>query len=130
MVTTVLQGNVNHCRRAQDLFVYDLAAEDCGFGVVVEPLTTNHPNWVTDKDKFVALVWRKTPLFPSYSVIHSRRGHVAVEWRSIDLVGLYIPPRKGLQIYGEYLDSLGDLIRQRSPRPVLVAGNFNAKSPD
>jgi hypothetical protein len=45
-------------------------------------------------------------------------------------VGVYIPPQKGLNIYGEYLDSLGDLIRLRYPRPVLVAGNFNAKSPE
>jgi endonuclease/exonuclease/phosphatase (EEP) superfamily protein YafD len=31
-------------------------------------------------------------------------------------------------VYEEYLDSLGDFIKQRSPRPVLVAGDFNAKS--
>jgi hypothetical protein len=49
-------------------------------------------------------------LSPPYTVIHRERGHVAVEWESIDLVGVYIPPRKRAEIYDEYLDALGDLI--------------------
>jgi endonuclease/exonuclease/phosphatase (EEP) superfamily protein YafD len=53
---------------------------------------------------------------------------VSVEWGSIDLVGVYIPPKRRKDDYEEYLDSLGDLIRQRSLRPILVAGDFNAKS--
>jgi hypothetical protein len=47
---------------------------------------------------------------------------------SIDLVGVYIPPRRRLEVYEKYLDSLGDLILQRSPRPILITENFNAHS--
>jgi hypothetical protein len=79
MATTVLHGNVNHCREAQDFLVHQLAAWDCEFGVVVKPYsTTNHSNWVTNLDESVALAWRKTPLSPPFSVIRRGRGHV--EW--------------------------------------------------
>jgi hypothetical protein len=30
---------------------------------------------------------------------------------SIDLVGVYIPPRREAEVYEEYLDALGDLIQ-------------------
>jgi len=53
MAITVLQDNINHCRKAQDLFLHDLAAVDGGMGMVVEPLSTNHPNWAADVDDSV-----------------------------------------------------------------------------
>jgi endonuclease/exonuclease/phosphatase (EEP) superfamily protein YafD len=63
-----------------------------------------------------------------FTVIQREKGHIVVEWGSIDLVGVYILPRKGVEKYEERLDAHGDLIRQRSPRPVLVTGDFNAHS--
>jgi hypothetical protein len=128
MATLVLHGNINHCRESQDLFLHQLAAMDGGFGVVMEPYSINHPNWAMDLDESVALIWQNTSLSPLYTVIHRGRGHVAVTWGSINLVRVYIPPRRGAKIYEEYLDALGDLIQRRSPRPVLVTGDFNAHS--
>jgi exonuclease III len=64
----------------------------------------------------------------SFSIIYRARGHVAVEWGPIDLVQVYIPPQRGLETYEEYLKSLKDLVQQRFPRPIIITGDFNAKS--
>jgi len=51
-----------------------------------------------------------------------------VEWESIDLVGVYILPKRGAEVYEEYLEALGNLLQQRFLRPVIVTGDFNTHS--
>jgi hypothetical protein len=128
MATIILHGNTNHCRGSQNLFLHQFAAVDGGMGVIIKPYSMNHFQWATDLTGTVALIWRKTPLSLPYSVIHRGRGPVMIEWGSIDLVGVCIPPRRGVEAYEEYLDALGDLIQWRSPRPVLITGDFNGHS--
>jgi len=43
----ILQANLNHACRVQDLFLHGLAERDCGLGIVAEPyrVPPNHPLW-------------------------------------------------------------------------------------
>lgn len=57
----LLQTNLNHCARAQDLFTHALAEEKCGIGIAAEPykVPPNHPCWAADDNGSVAITWRQ-----------------------------------------------------------------------
>lgn len=53
---------------------------------------------------------------------------MAAKWGAINVVGCYISPNLGLIEFELYLDRVGDCVNHLLPRPVIVAGDFNAKS--
>jgi endonuclease/exonuclease/phosphatase (EEP) superfamily protein YafD len=54
-------------------------------------------------------------------------GYVTVEWEAVDLIRCYISPNVDHQTHVlRTLDDMGAYIRHRSPRSVLIAGDFNA----
>lgn len=77
-----------------------------------------------DLDGLVAITSPEAPL----TTITKRKGHVAIEWGGIVIIGVYFSPNRCLAEFEDYLAEIGTLIRQIHPRSVLVIGDLNAKS--
>lgn len=58
--------------------------------------------------------------------IAAGRGHVAVQWGSIAVISVYLPP--SLREFCRRLKVVGRLLRRLCPGPVIIAGDFNAKA--
>jgi len=130
----ILQANLNHARQAQDLFLQALAERDCGLGIVAEPYpgSTNprHPQWMVSRCGLAAITWRKAANSPPCTRIEVGEGYAVVRWGSIVAVGVYLSLRLDSAQFARRLDAIGECLRGRLllTCPVLVAGDFNAKS--
>ncbi|XP_072933739.1 uncharacterized protein [Epargyreus clarus] len=125
----ILQGNLNHCRGAQDLLQQCLVDCSVALAVVAEPYSVpEHPRWVGDDVQSVAVYWTGGEGDPPCSKLHSERGIVAVEWGPLAVLGCYVSPNCSLATYEEFLDRLASCVRSCLPRPVIVLGDFNAHS--
>ncbi|XP_041986935.1 uncharacterized protein LOC121738767 [Aricia agestis] len=123
-----LQANVNHSAAAQDLLLQSMAEWLVDVVVVAEPYFVPHlPHWAGDTDGSVAVVSRQgvgPPLIPKMR----GPGYVAVVRGEIAIVGVYFSPNQNLAALERFLDVLVPLISRLTPFPVVVAGDFNAKS--
>ncbi|XP_071582575.1 uncharacterized protein [Temnothorax nylanderi] len=104
MAYKILQGNLNHCRASQDVFLHTIAERGSGLGVIAEPyrVPPSHTCWAASRCGRAAITWRMT----NEPVLCSR-----------------------LEAGNGVLDSLRDCLEKYLPyQQVLVAGDFNAKS--
>ncbi|XP_072757723.1 uncharacterized protein [Anoplolepis gracilipes] len=125
----LLQSNLNHCARAQDLFLHALAEYRCGVGIAAEPysILPNHSCWAGDNQGSVAITWREEPgSFPCLK-IGTGRNHVVVKWSPVWVVGCYIPPSiRDPARFEDILDEIALLVQRRLPELIIVTGDFNA----
>lgn len=122
-----LQANVNHCAAAQDLLLQSMAQWLIEIAIVSEPyFVPPRSNWVADVDGSVAIV--SSAVVGPLSVVARGRGYAAVKWRESVVIGVYFSPNATRSELETFLDGLGAFIGQTHPRPVLVAGDLNAKS--
>ncbi|CAH2055625.1 unnamed protein product, partial [Iphiclides podalirius] len=110
------QINLNHCAGAQDLLV---VAE------VAEPYCIP-ANWMGDATGTAAIYIPDgtTPL----SVKERGNGFVAADWGKYTIFSVYFSPNKTLAELETLLGDMQAAIRRVAPRPVIVAGDFNAKN--
>ncbi|XP_067211680.1 uncharacterized protein [Linepithema humile] len=122
------RANLNHARRAQDLFMEDLCESDAGLGVVAEPyrVPESDPNWVSASSGSVAIVRKHSPRSPRLTLVERGEGFVIARWGALYVVGVYAPPKRPHPEFREHLQAIGAGIRRCLPHPVLVAGDFNA----
>ncbi|XP_063372175.1 uncharacterized protein LOC134660374 [Cydia amplana] len=129
MAIKFLQTNINHCVRAQDLLFQSMAQWSINIAVVAEPYSVSaQAGWVGDLDKTVALVSRSTAGSPPFQGVVKGHGFVAATCGNIAIVGVYFSPNDSLADFEQFLVTVGAIVRQLHPTPVLVAGDFNAKS--
>lgn len=125
----LLQGNLNHCRAAQDILMQCLVDGSVSLAVVAEPYKVpEHPRWFGDVSHSVAVHWRGNTGEPPCSKLHAEQGLVAVEWGPLAVLGCYASPNCSLAEYEAFLDRVADCVRSCLPRPVIVLGDFNAHS--
>ncbi|XP_070152061.1 uncharacterized protein [Polyergus mexicanus] len=126
----ILQANLNHARRAQDLFLHSLAERGFGLGIAAEPYHVPEvsPCWIGDRTGSVAITWRCDPTLPPCTPVEAGAGVVAVRWGPISVLGVYISPNVGLAQFEAFLDGVSACFRRQMPRRIIVAGDFNAKS--
>ncbi|CAH2107634.1 unnamed protein product [Euphydryas editha] len=111
-----------------DLFLQSVAEWSVGVAVAAEPYSIpDRPNWVGSRDGSVAVVGSTVPHSPPLLVKDKGTGYVAAEWGGVTLYGVYFSPNRSLAAYEVFLHNLETSIR-RAPGPVLVLGDFNAKS--
>ncbi|XP_018375571.1 PREDICTED: uncharacterized protein LOC108769208 [Trachymyrmex cornetzi] len=61
MANTLLQGNLNRARNAQDILAQTMAEYYIGLAVIAEPYRIPvHPHWVGDLRRDVAICWRRS----------------------------------------------------------------------
>ncbi|XP_013172726.1 PREDICTED: uncharacterized protein LOC106121560, partial [Papilio xuthus] len=126
MALRLLQANLNHCARAQDLFIQSLAQWSIDLAVTSEPyLVPDRNNWVGDLNQLVAIYAGGNP-----PIVSLRRGRscVGVKLSGIALIGVYFSPNRSLTDFEEYLDEVSSFVQWGRPLAVVVAGDLNAKS--
>lgn len=128
-VVKLLQGNLNHCRGAQDLLMQTLAQESISLAVVAEPYNVpDHPRWFRDEGSSIAIHWAGRENALSCTLLEKGHGLVAVEWGRVAIIGCYVSPNCSLADYELYLYEVRECIRRCLPRPTLIMGDFNAHS--
>jgi len=90
----ILQANLNHAVRAQDLFIQALAERDCGLGIIAEPyrVPANHP-WMVSRCGSAVITWRRAANSPPCTRVEAGEGFVIGRWGSIVVVSVYLPPQ-------------------------------------
>ncbi|XP_041973403.1 uncharacterized protein LOC121729081 [Aricia agestis] len=119
---------MNHCARAQDLMVQNMAQWSIDLALVSEPYRVlPRADWFGDADGLVALVFgpRVTP--PSLGSTTKGHGFVVANMGALTVVGVYFSPNRPLAEFEMFLGRLTLYVGGASG-PVLVAGDFNAKS--
>jgi hypothetical protein len=125
----VLQANLNHSARAQDLLCQHLAEWSIEMAVVTEPyLVQQRNNWFGDRDGLVAVIGASDPLALPMTLVESGEGFVAVRWGETTVVGVYFSPNRGLAEFEGLLRRVGAVVERSRGGPVVVGGDFNAKS--
>ncbi|KAJ0183263.1 hypothetical protein K1T71_001239 [Dendrolimus kikuchii] len=125
----LLQTNLNHCAGAQDLLFQVLAQWNIHVAVVAEPYRVpDRDEWVGDLSGTVALVSRSAAGSPSLANIMRGRGYAAATIGECVVVGVYFSPNRALAEFEAFLAELGTLTARILPHPIMVLGDFNAKS--
>lgn len=127
----ILQANINHSGRAQDLLVQTMMEGGYEFAIVSEPYRTseNNSKWITDIGNNVALLWGNK-YKGKKKIISRERGFIIAEWNGIIIVGCYISPSLRLEDFNVFLNRMGSSLRScsRSNKSIIVMGDFNAHS--
>ncbi|XP_011858731.1 PREDICTED: uncharacterized protein LOC105556255 [Vollenhovia emeryi] len=130
MPLRIIQANINHARQAQDLLLQAMAERGGGLAIVAEPWRVpNHPCWAVNQENSVAIHWRRTR---EQHIPCCKKGEgpgwAMVEWDPLTIIGVYLRPSLSRAELEERLEDLEQQVRAVLPRPILVAGDFNAKS--
>lgn len=91
-------------------------------------IPSGHSQWAGSLDGTVACVWRCAGDEVTCSPLGSGDNFVAVSLEDVVVVGVYFLPRLNREDLEAGLDRVGDFISARLPAPILLAGDFNAKS--
>lgn len=133
MAVRLLQINLNHACQAQHLMMQCLAERGCAMAIVAEPYQIpDNPSWIADTRGSAAIV--KTDAdSPPLKPIERGVGYVAAQWGSIRVIACYAPPSWPLEEFDSLLERVGvivnDILDDTPECPLIVAGDFNAKSP-
>lgn len=129
----LIQANLNHSARAQDLLVQTMAEWDISIGIVAEPymVRADNNNWTSDELDSIAIIIRRgdiEKLSPPLTTIGRGEGYVMAGWGDWIIIGVYFSPNKNLSEFEQFLDRVEIVVRQSLPGKVIVAGDLNAKS--
>ncbi|XP_011882764.1 PREDICTED: uncharacterized protein LOC105570281, partial [Vollenhovia emeryi] len=108
-----------------------MAERGAGLAIIAEPwrIPDSHPCWATNTERSAAIYWRRTK---EQHVPCCKKGEgpgwVMVEWGPLLVVGVYLRPSLSRAELEERLEDLEMQVRASLPRPILIAGDFNAKS--
>ncbi|XP_025159769.1 uncharacterized protein LOC112589684 [Harpegnathos saltator] len=131
-----IKANLGRGARAQDLWVHRIRELSAGLGVATEPnwVPISSECWFGSPDGSVAMVADPAAGTPPCILREKGPSYVAVDWRPITVVGVYLPHHRNKAGLGnparikQILDRIGDLVRKCHPRPVVIAGDFNSHS--
>lgn len=77
----------------------------------------------------VVITWRNGSNYAPANPTNAGDGFVAIDWGCLlSVVGVYLPPSLSLNDYENRLVDVAACIHRRFPRPVIITGDFNAKS--
>ncbi|KAL0111284.1 hypothetical protein PUN28_012887 [Cardiocondyla obscurior] len=114
----------------QDLLLHTLAECGGGIALISEPfnIPDKHPNWMSDPAGSVAIFWLGND--NACNPITSGTGWTAAKWRNIIVMATYLPPSINLEDMETSLEEISDFIKRTPATPILLGGDFNAKSPE
>jgi len=129
MAKRLLQANLNHSTAAQDLCYQNTVEWSIDLVIAAEPyFVPDSPNWLGDEDGLVAIFNADGTGSLSFSLLGRGQGYVAATWGEIVVVGAYCSPNANLPEFDELMDNIENVIRPVRHRPIIVAGDLNAKS--
>ncbi|XP_025159499.1 uncharacterized protein LOC112589644 [Harpegnathos saltator] len=103
-----------------------------GLGIAAEPykVPRKHPRWFGDNQGSVAIIWKASGSSPPATHLGSGTGFVVARWGVLIVVGVYLLSTKSLDLpsFKSRLREIGRAVKRYLPEPVIIAGDFNAKS--
>ena len=124
----IIQTNLNHSARAQDLLLQTMAEYGSGLAVVVEPYRIPQDYGIGDNTGTVALIRARSADFPTINTIVRGNGYVVATWGGTIIVGVYASPNAPVSALQEQLDEIRNNIAPLMAQEIMVLGDFNAKS--
>ncbi|XP_043496446.1 uncharacterized protein LOC122520446 [Polistes fuscatus] len=126
----VIQVNLNHARRAQDLLGQRMREVEADIAIISEPW------WVPPGDEKWLSSLGGSPLAAilvskgggTCSLVRRGLFFVAAKWGDSLVVSVYFPPSEDISKFCRLLDELEELLGSFPTLPALVAGDFNARS--
>ena len=128
LVGHIIQANINHSARAQNLLLQTMAELGLVQAVVAEPFRILHNNCVGDETGTVILLRAGSAASPAINIIESGQGYVAAARGNMTVVGLYASPNAPIASLQRLLDKIRNCVVSLKDEDVLVLGDFNAKS--
>ncbi|CAG4971188.1 unnamed protein product [Colias eurytheme] len=130
MALRILQSNLNHCARAQDLLMQSLAQWSIHIGILLEPyaVLSERDNWVGDLDEVAALIIIQGNGSPQICAHMKGHGCVAVKLTDMVVIGVNFSPNKTLAEFEAFLGEVNSMIQWGRPHQIVIAGDLNAKS--
>ncbi|XP_011165198.1 uncharacterized protein LOC105199696 [Solenopsis invicta] len=128
----LLQINVNHSARAQDLLIQAMAEWNIEVAIVAEPYAVPPADnrWRGDTAGLVAIVSKGGSAASSFVPVSRSKSYVACRWGNRAVVGVYISPNISPGDFEAKIEEIERVVRCLQPGWLLVAGDFNAKSVD
>ncbi|XP_025985789.1 uncharacterized protein LOC113002890 [Solenopsis invicta] len=128
----LLQTNVKHSARAQDLLNQAMVEWNIEVAIVVEPYAVPPADsrWRGDTAGLVAIVSKGRSAASSLVPVARGEGYVACRWGDWAVVGVYISPNISHGDFEDKIEEIDGVVRRLHPDWLLVAGDFNAKSAD
>lgn len=111
--------------------MYQCAAER-GYEVVAiaEPYRVpDNSNWVGSPGGSTAIYSTNVHDSPPLEKVEGGEGYVAVRWGSIMIISCYAPLSWDLAAFNICLERMGAVVRGANTQSIILAGDFNAKSP-
>ncbi|XP_011707939.1 PREDICTED: uncharacterized protein LOC105462786 [Wasmannia auropunctata] len=89
----------------------------------------NDPRWACSAEAtpLAAVTWQGSDSSAG-TLLYRGDGFVVVHWRGVVVVSCYFSPNRRINEFRAYLNRISDAIRDRLGGPVLVLGDFNARS--
>lgn len=92
MALSILQANINHSARAQDLLIQSIAEWEVKVAVVSEPyVVPDRQDWVGDHDGLVAIIAPTASGSPPFDKKTKGRGCVLAVIGGIAVIGVHAP---------------------------------------
>ncbi|KAJ0175991.1 hypothetical protein K1T71_008165 [Dendrolimus kikuchii] len=85
-------------------------------------------DWAGDLDGSVAIIVRTAAACPPLAGVVKGQGYVAATIGEMVVLGGYFSPNRRLADFEGWIEEVGTVVARSRPRPVLVLGDFNAKS--
>ncbi|KAK9301905.1 hypothetical protein QLX08_005903 [Tetragonisca angustula] len=125
----IIETNVNHLARAQNLLAQTMAERNVGLAVVSEHYyrVPDRPDWIGDTGT-VAVTKGTCSSAPSIRILERNHGFVSVSWGTLTVMGIYAPPSWPMSTFEKFLDKLRRYIAPIPSHSTLVLGDFNAKN--
>ena len=124
----IIQTNLNHSARAQDLLMQTMAEYGLGLAVVAEPYRIPQNYEIGDSTGTVALIRAGSADSPAINAIVRGNGYVVATWGGAIIVAVYASPNAPISVLQEQLDEIRNNIVPIMARETMVLGDFNAKS--
>ncbi|KAA5634613.1 hypothetical protein F3G63_34750, partial [Pseudomonas aeruginosa] len=114
----------------QDLLVHTMAEWFIDIAIVAEPYFVppdREDSWAGDVDGSVAIVMRQSAALPPLGMVARGSGYVVVRVNETVVIGVYFSPNRSLAEFERFLGGLEALVHRFESRPVILAGDLNAK---
>jgi len=125
----IVQINLNRQRRSTDLLLQFMRENQIAMAVISEPNSVpDDPGWVGSLDGKATITWRGTVRNMECALVARGEGYCMVSWGDWYICAYYFSPNHANIEFMRWLNDLGTVLLPYTSYPVLILGDFNARS--
>jgi len=125
----IIQVNLNGQVASNDLLLQFMREEGIAVAAISEPHSVpDDPGWALSLDGTAAITWRGSESSADCRIIASEMGFCAIGWRDLIICSCYFSPNRRLREFVTWLDTMGAVLAPLVGSPMLILGDFNARS--